>query len=84
MMIEYARIKTASSFLTSAKMCEASTQGARDITQLTRFVRHEMFRERVSYARNLLGFSWQPEGLQQFSQRFRNAFLINVNLLSPK
>jgi len=34
------------------------------MTQPTRFIRHEMFRKGAGYTCNLLGFSWQPEGLQ--------------------
>lgn len=64
MMIEYARTKTASSFLTSAKIGEISAQGTSDITQLTRLVCHETFRKSTGYARDLLRLPWQPERLQ--------------------
>ena len=84
MIIEYARTKTASSFFTSAKIREVFFKSMGDITQLTRFVRHEVCCKSVSYACDLLRFSREPEGLQQFSQRLRNTFLINAGHSSPK
>lgn len=67
MIIEYARTKTASSFLTSAKICEFPAERANDVTRLTGFIGHEMFRESVSYPCDLLRFSWKPKRLQKFS-----------------